>query len=222
MRLPTRFPLGELLVSEMNRNYLYFVQRIDLTAIDDKRAIEKSSYTAFVVQAVAQTLAQAEHQDLNCMVRRRIFTHDRVLLDDITATVAVERPDGLVLAVPIRGADRKSLPQIHTELRAMTTGPVDNSREVRHLDLLNTLARYAPPIAKMLTLLPCYSKAIWQATRHGAFVGTSPAQYGTPDQLFSVWPWPMTVGFGTVKRRPVVVNGQVVARNTLDLTVAVD
>ena len=40
--------------------------------------------------------------------------------------------------------------------------------------------------------------------------------------IIPTWPWPLTFAFGSIKSRPVVKDGVVVARNTMRLTLAVD
>ena len=71
--------------------------------------IAPPSYTAFAVHAMGTALR--DHPDLNCMICEIPSLEGLTPLDDITATVAVEREvDGMdmVLALPIRDVDRKS------------------------------------------------------------------------------------------------------------------
>jgi len=128
----------------------------------------------------------------------------------------------MVLAVPIHAVERKSLEVIQGELRSMTESEVTHHQAVRELLALNRLARYAPVLARMVTMLPRLSKNLWQKYRGGAFVVTSPGKYGGADVIIPTWPWPLTAAFGVVKPRPIVEDGQVVARNTMRLTLAAD
>ena len=216
------FHIGDVLAKELNRNYLYFVLDVNAAAVDRQRQAAKDagtaapSYTAFVVHAIGKALG--EHADLNCMICEMPFSKGLRPLDDVTATVAVEREvDGIdmVLALPIRQVDRKSLADIHAELKRMTENDVTARAEVRLSLALNTLARYSPLLAGLVTKLPRLSKDMWQKYRGGSFVVTSPGKYGGADIIIPTWPWPLTFAFGSIKPRPVVEDGVVVARNTM-------
>jgi pyruvate/2-oxoglutarate dehydrogenase complex dihydrolipoamide acyltransferase (E2) component len=223
------FHIGDVFAKELNRNYLYFIVDVNVTGMDERRLSARTrgavvpSYTAFAIHAIGNALR--EHPDLNCMIRDLPFNKGLSPLDDVTATVAVERRidnADMVLAVPIHAVDRKSLEDIQGELRSMTESDVTDRQAVRELLALNRLARYAPLIARIVTMLPRVSKNLWQKYRWGAFVVTSPGKYGGADVIIPTWPWPLTAAFGVIKPRPIVEDGQVVARNTMRLTLAAD
>jgi pyruvate/2-oxoglutarate dehydrogenase complex dihydrolipoamide acyltransferase (E2) component len=223
------FHIGDVFAKEINRNYLYFVLEVNADAIDRRRAAAREdgkaapSYTTFAVHAIGTALR--DHPDLNCMICERPFGQGLKRLDDVTATVAVEREvDGIdmVLALPIRGVDRMTLEEIHTSLRRMTEDEVAARAEVRQLLALNKIARYSHLVAGAITKLPRLSKDLWQKYRGGSFVVTSPGKYGGADVIIPTWPWPLTFAFGSIKPRPVVEDGLIVARNTIKLTLAVD
>jgi Pyruvate/2-oxoglutarate dehydrogenase complex, dihydrolipoamide acyltransferase (E2) component, and related enzymes len=223
------FHIGDVFAKEVNRNYLYFVIEVNATRMDEQRLAARQagapvpSYTAFAIHAIGNALRH--HPDLNCMIRDLPFFRGLAPLDDITATVAVEREvenADMVLAVPIRGVDQKSLVEIQAELRKMADVDIVNHHSVRELVALNKLAKWAPLLAQLITFTPRISKAQWQKYRGGSFVVTSPAKYGGADMIIPTWPWPLTAAFGVVKPRPVVENGQVVARNTMLMTLAAD
>ena len=50
---------------------------------------------------------------------------------------------------------------------------------------------------------------------------SSPAKYGV-DMLVGNWPWPIGFSFGLVKERPVVIEGNIVARPTMMLIMSFD
>ena len=224
------FHIGDVFATEVNRNYLYFILEVNAASMDRQRAsarekgIPAPSYTAFAVHAIGNALR--DHADLNCMICELPFFRGLRPLDEITATVAVEREvDGvdMVLALPIRRVDRMSLDEVHSELKRMTADDVTARAEVRQLLGLNTLARYSPLLAGLVTKLPRLSKEKWQKYRGGSFVVTSPGKYGGADVIIPTWPWPLTFAFGAIKPRPVVAErGTVVASNTMRITLAVD
>jgi pyruvate/2-oxoglutarate dehydrogenase complex dihydrolipoamide acyltransferase (E2) component len=223
------FHIGDIFAKELNRNYLYFVVEVNAASMDEQRAAGKKaggsvpSYTAFAIHAIANALRN--HPDLNCMIREMPFRRGLARLDDITATVAVERrvdDADMVLAIPIRGVDQKTLVTIQDELRQMTEMNIVDHPQVKELLALNKLARHAPLVARAVTLIPRLSKDLWQKYRNGSFVVTSPGKYGGADVIIPTWPWPLTAAFGVVKPRPVVENGVVVARNTMRVTLAAD
>ena len=221
------FHIGDVFATEVHRNYLYFVLEVNVAWLDRQRAAARKngtqapSYTAFAVHAVGNALR--DHSDLNCMICELPFFRGLRALDEISATVAVEREiDGvdMVLALPIRHVDRMSLEEVHAQLKRMTDDEVTARAEVRQLLSLNTLARYSPLLAGLVTKLPRLSKDMWQKYRGGSFVVTSPGKYGGADVIIPTWPWPLTFAFGSIKPRPVVE--AVVARNTMRITLAVD
>lgn len=50
---------------------------------------------------------------------------------------------------------------------------------------------------------------------------SSPAKYGV-DMLVGNWPWPVGFSFGLVKERPIVIEGNIVARPTMMLIMSFD
>mgnify|MGYP001594043168 CR=1 FL=1 len=62
---------------------------------------------------------------------------------------------------------------------------------------------------------------MWTKYRGAAVLVTSPAKYGV-DQVAAHWTSPMGVSFGFVKKRPIVVQDQVVARASFYLLLHFD
>ena len=173
------------------------------------------SWTGFVVATVARALAA--HPEVNA--RRaggRLLVFDRV---DVAVTV--ERPVGgafVPVAVTVRNADRKSGQIITEELqRAKTRPALEPPRGP-----LSGLAMLPSPIRRRLLRLAGRNPAV--AARFGPAVGvTSLGMFAAGGGwAIPIAPLTVTVTVGSVTPRPMVIDGHVVARAMLPLTITFD
>ncbi len=211
------------------RNYLHFLVELDASGMDRMRNLAKRenrmppTYTAFVIKAVSTALL--EHPHLNCMIQETPFEKRLVRLQEIIATVAVERiHEGLdmVFAAQLEDSARRSLTSLTRQLRSFAQVDINALPEYRRFHALIKWARWLPTLVGWLFRLPSLSPKFWRAYRGGSFAVTSPAKYGGCDQVLPPWPWPLTFSFGQVKERPWVLAGRVVVRKTMRLTVTAD
>ena len=181
----------------------------------------KPSYTAFVVRAVALMLAQ--HPYANRSTLELPFFKRIVQLDTINITVAVERDapgiEQATYAGTILRTNEWSLSALTDELRRMAD--VTGAHGERWQMFSRIVTKFPPPLARFLLRFPRLWPGLWIKHRGGAVMISSPAKYGV-DMLVGNWPWPVGFSFGLVKQRPVVVDGNVVARPTMMLTMSFD
>ncbi|MCK6472155.1 MAG: 2-oxo acid dehydrogenase subunit E2 [Planctomycetes bacterium] len=211
------------------RNHLHFLCELDATGMDAVRAecrrrgSPAPTYTAFVVQAAARALM--EHPNLNALIVEGPFRTRLVPLNNVTATVAVERVVGgvdTVFSSRLENAAGRTLADLTEELRHYATAPVEDVPDfVRFLKLIR-LARWLPTLAAWILRAPSKSARLWTRFRGGSFAVTSPGKYGGCDQVLPPWPWPLTFSFGAVKRRPFAAGDRVEARKTMRLTITAD
>lgn len=207
----------------IHKDAVVFNSLIDISCSEDYRLKKKDfsgikpSYTALVIKSISMALA--EYPEVNCMVIR----NRRIPLENVNAVIAVERevPDlgQIVLSAYMNDTDKMSTIEITEKLREF--GTIEIEKVPLWNDFLTLIRKVPGPVARFLLKLPTYSPTLWRKWRGGSFVVTSPAKYGV-DSVSAVWHYPLTIAFGLIKERPVVVEGKVVARSTLPLTLAWD
>lgn len=179
------------------------------------RTGERLSFTAYVVACLARAIA--EHPELNAMRRgRKVF-----LLDDVTVSVLVERRlDGERIPEPfgVHDAARKSLRQIHDEIRAKQQAADARLGGLEGL----TWVRFIPGFL-LRTFIRLAKRSPAMAMRYGVVSVTAVGMFGGG----AMWGLPLvaaTVGVtvGSIVDRPAVVDGRLVAREHLCLTVSFD
>lgn len=203
------------------------ISEVDLTEIEQIRATarDRPSYTAFVIKAVS--LALREFPYANRRVCRRVwlpFSAPRLqTFHRCDIAVAVERDlpgtASAMFADVIRDADKLSLMEITTWLRALATCDVNTNKQWRDFSWVATrLPRW---LTALLLRLPYFSPRLWVKWRGGAVLVSSPAKYGV-DCVVSSWTAPLGVSFGLVKKRPVVRGNEVVPCTTFNLLLNFD
>ena len=212
-------------------NTVSFFNQVDLTAAERLRGARKAaglphpSYTALVVKAAALTLKafpQANGRVLDrsfnpfAGTRLQQFSHC-----DIAVQAEMNLPDTEVatFADVLRDADQVSFEAMGRWLRELANPEESGNRQWAEFHRLVT---WAPRwLARWALRAPLFSPALWERYRGGALLVNSPARHGV-DMLASAWTWPITVSFGLVKERPMVVDGEVVARRCFTLIMNFD
>jgi pyruvate/2-oxoglutarate dehydrogenase complex dihydrolipoamide acyltransferase (E2) component len=204
---------------------------VDLSAVEAVRnkaadgGGRKPSYTAFVIKAVALTLKEFPHA--NCRVFRRpwlpLLGPRLQAFRRVDIAVAAERQfpgmELISLVDIIRDADRKSLAEISEWLTNLAKSDTSSNAQWRTFhSIITALPTW---LSALLVRLPVWIPALWIKYRGGAVLVTSPAKYG-PDEVAGHWTAPLGFSFGFVKKRPVVVNDEVVARQTFYLLLHFD
>lgn len=210
-------------VDEVNRmNVVSFISLIDATSLATIRdqGVDgmKPTYTALVIKAIS--LALREHPEMNRLVLGGLYRHRLVQLRPVDAVVAVERDQGeRVYSAILRDTDRMSVAEITANLHHLATGG-DAENETWRWHLFMRLIRWTPAaFCRWLFGLGRYSPRLWRRYRGGAFVVTTVGKYGV-DAIAVKWNMPLTFTFGEVKKRPIVVGEQVVARQSFYLTLS--
>lgn len=219
--------LGGLNVENRSDNKVGLVSEVDMSSAGRLRtrlgseAGVKPSYTALLVKAVSLALRQHPHANripVELPFRKRI-----IQLHDVHMTVAVERDqpgiEQAVFAGTIRDTDEKDLVTITSELRGLAEATPDSCQRWRQLKWI--VERLPCWLARIVLSLPRWSPRLWVEHRGGAVMISSPAKYGV-DVMVGTWPWPLGFSFGLVKDRPIAVDGAVVVRSTMTVTLSFD
>jgi len=198
---------------------------VDVSSLDAMRqsCSRPPSWTSLVVKALAATLAQ--HPEINRAIlgppgwRRLMQFHS----SDIAVALEVLTPgDGVESHAHfeiIRQAANCSASQISADLaRAAQAHRQQTDPRWRGLRHLLTLPRW---LMRGILHQPFWHAHLWVEHRGSACFVNSPAQHGA-DLIITHWPWPLTITFGLVEPRALVVEGQVCARPTLPLGISFD
>jgi 2-oxoacid dehydrogenases acyltransferase (catalytic domain) len=194
-------------------------QRLRRRLEDETRT--RPSYTALVTKAVS--LALCRHPHANRIPVRGLFRRRVIQLQHVDMTIAVERDfpgvEQGVFAGTIRQTDEKDLVAITRDLRDLADATPETCERWRLFKWI--VEKFPARLALWLVSLPRYSPRLWIEHRGGAAMISSPAKYGV-DLMVAAWPWPLGFSFGFVKERAVVVDGAVIARPTMTLTMSFD
>lgn len=209
---------------------------------------EGLSFTGWTAKCVAQ--AVSEHKGIQAMRHGRsgLVTFDDVDINMTIERPAVGGREGDTLPVilVIRRANAKSLEQIHVEIRSAMSRHLEHGEQIISYD--NSAPRFRIPatsssfylkpwMARAILMLPYTLRRIlvWDRMLKNPFFAkemmgtvevTSVGMFGRMGSGGS-WAMPGTtaafcVAIGGIARRPALVNGQIVEREYLSVTLVVD
>ncbi len=203
------------------------VSEIDATALEHLRAHAKAmgkvapSYTALVVKAAALMLRNnpsANRAILGLPLFKRLIQFRNI---DISVAVEKDLPGlpGQAYACPIKDTLSKSLNEITQDLRRLADATEANNKDfATFMKILKWVPR---PFSLWLINAPYWFATLWQKHRGCACWVNAPSKAGA-DMVATTWPWPITISFGVVKKRPFVVNDKVEARLTMPVVLVFD
>ena len=206
-----------------------FLGEVDLTEVDKIRSQSWTrphiSYIAFVVKSVALALRdfpQANRRVFRVGLKRfpglkvQAFTGR-----DVAVTVERDLPgiDVSTRVEIIRDADVMPLDKITTNVQALSRA--DAKSNPHWQESSRVTSRFPAWLARKILRRPWRSPALWMEQRGGAvLINSTPRE--AVDAVFCSSSYPIGVSFGQVKSRAVIVDGTVVARSTLHLSLGFD
>jgi pyruvate/2-oxoglutarate dehydrogenase complex dihydrolipoamide acyltransferase (E2) component len=175
---------------------------------------ERLSLTAYIVTCLARTVA--EDRTFNSRRRGgRLY-----VLDDVTISALVERElDGRSVPEPlaIQMADKKTLRQIHDELRSVSR---QSDRPLGALGGMAWVIRLIPSFLFKL-FVRAASKSIGMAKRYGVVGVTAVGMFGpSPMWLVPLSSATVAVAVGSIVEHTVLIDGQIQVREHLCLTLS--
>ena len=181
------------------------------------RTGESLSFTAFIITCLAKAV------EMNKAVQAYHNWRDQlVIYDDVNVNTIVEiEADGGKIAMPhiLRAVNKKTLREIHTEIRGAKHKPTD-TRELRFMHWFLLLPG---PIRRLfysvIMAKPQWSRGFTSpvlVTSVGMF-GKGGAWWGIPNANFA-----LTVTLGGIAQKPGVVEGRIEIREYLCLTLSLD
>lgn len=211
-------------------NTISLIHEVDLSQIEAIRGRgvkgSRPTYTAFVVKAVAKALKAYPYANRR-LYRPLGLPFLPLRLQNFHScdlAVACERngeglPPVATFFDVVRDADERSLRSITAWLRDL--GRADESNNAQWRAYLRLATRLPSWLANMIIHLPFFYPKLWSRFRGGSVVISAPTKYGV-DTLVGAWMAPLGVSYGVVKERPVVRQGQVVARTTFNFLLNFD
>jgi len=203
------------------KSMIHLTTEVDITdarqliAEHRTRTGEGLSLTAYVVTCVARALA--DFPELNAFRSGRHV----IVLDDVTVSVAFERDiDGESVPEPIaiQAINRKSYREVHDELRVAqgrTGEPIGSA-------MGTAWTRFIPGfLLRMVTRLAYRDVGVW--LQYGVVGVTSVGMFGVgPMWLVPLASSTITVSVGSIAKRPTLIEGSLLERENLCLTLTFD
>jgi pyruvate/2-oxoglutarate dehydrogenase complex dihydrolipoamide acyltransferase (E2) component len=219
--LPVRRAYIDVLAEGRRKHLIHGLVEIDVT--DPRRALrsraktgQSLSFTAFVMHAVAR--AVAEDRVLQAYRRRNKL----VLFDDVDINTQIEGAvagQKIVKSLLVRAANRKTVDQITAEIRAGQRGQPADSRRYRGT---LTFARIPRPLRAVMWRLVMARPEL--VKRFGGTVAVSSIGMFGPGGGWGIPISPSTlmITVGGIVTKPRYIDGVLVPRELLDLTITVD
>jgi pyruvate/2-oxoglutarate dehydrogenase complex dihydrolipoamide acyltransferase (E2) component len=220
-------PFRQLVIDGMElaarKHSIHGLAEVDITQARQRirqikeRTGESLSFTGFVVYCVARAVDEDKHVHAYRDWRNRL-----ILFDDVDISLPVERRgegQPVVLQTVIRAANRKSVEQIHGEIRALQAKELGETMWGRWLRwyacipgfIRKLLFRF---VARMPTVLKSFNGTVL-VTAVGMF-GTK-AGWGIPLPGHT-----LCITIGGIESKPVLEDGKLQNREHLCLTVSFD
>jgi pyruvate/2-oxoglutarate dehydrogenase complex dihydrolipoamide acyltransferase (E2) component len=208
---------------------IYGLVEVDVTVArrfiaDHKvRTGETLSFAGFLTYC----LARAVDEDKSIQAHRKGDKH-LVLFDDVDVGLMVERKVGEKTALMghvVRAANHKTYREIHEEIRKVQSEPVPPGRGMPNW--FRSVMLLPWPLSKLvITLLRMNSRRdpMIAVSMGGTVDITSVGMFGGGHSGWALTPTPQPVGLavGSISWKPAVVEGQIVPREILNLTVTFD
>ena len=179
---------------------------------------EALSFTAFIVAAAARAIAAHKHLNAYRDWRNRL-----VVFDDVDVATLIEcEANGVAVAHVIRAANRKSVLEIHREIRAVQARPASSPQRAGYAMKLSGLV---PGFVRRLFLRVLRRFPLWLRRLAGTTIVTAVGMFGGKGGGWAVGIVPLhTLGLtlGGIAERAALDGGRMVTREVLDLTVSVD
>jgi pyruvate/2-oxoglutarate dehydrogenase complex dihydrolipoamide acyltransferase (E2) component len=181
------------------------------------RTGEGLSFTAFIVLCLARAIEANRHLHAYRDWRGRL-----VLFDDVDVVTLVESEvDAVAIPHVIRAANRRSMREIHEEIRRVQSRPGTSPQRSGRLMKLSLIV---PGFVRRLFFLALRRNPRWLKRTSGTTVVTSVGMFG----VGAGWAIPIVplhtlcLTIGAVAKKPAVVDGRIEVRELLAVTASVD
>lgn len=211
------------------KHSVYGLLEVDVTAVREVIAAhkERTGESLSLTGYLAFCLARAVAEDKSVQGYRK-GSKGLVLFDDVNVGLMVEHKAGgkrALMGHVIRGANHKTVRQIHDEIRSVQAAPVPPSRGMPAWLRAGMLLPW--PLSRLFkgVLAASMRRNPTTAVAMGGTVAiTSVGMFGEGHRGWALTPTPESLGLvvGSIARKPAVVADRIEARDILHLTVMFD
>lgn len=204
------------------RHIIHGLVEVDVTEARAATAVAdgggRLSFTGFIVACVAKAVDEDRMLHAHRWGRRKL-----VLFDNVDVNLQLEQVEGdgtrIVQSRIVRAANHKTVEEISGEIRDARVRTDADRRRYRRTLWLVTLPRMVRSLAWRLVI----ARPWWTKRFGGTIAVSSVGMFGTSlGWGIPITPAPLMVTVGGIGPRPVLVDGEVVNRDHLSLTISVD
>jgi pyruvate/2-oxoglutarate dehydrogenase complex dihydrolipoamide acyltransferase (E2) component len=175
------------------------------------------SFTAYVIGCVARAVEEQKTIQAYRLGRRHLL-----VFDDVDVTMMMEREVAgeqcLVIHI-VRAANTKSVLQIHREVRSAQRARSTESVELAVVRLYDVLPRH---LRRTLIRAAAHVPSLWKQVA-GTVAVTAVGMFGHGCGWgIPITSHPLAVTVGGVSEKPGILDGQIMVREILNLTISVD
>jgi pyruvate/2-oxoglutarate dehydrogenase complex dihydrolipoamide acyltransferase (E2) component len=220
-----RVPVLETLQVWGLRHPIHGLLDVDVTLarrlIDEQaaRTGEKLSFTGYVIACLGQAVAENK-----AVQARRNWRNELIVFDDVDVSTVIEVTAGeRRFPVPyiVRAANRKSVLEIHAEIRTAQARPREPSRGRSSAG--KQVLRRLPGFARRSLYRIMSGNPVWMKRTVGTVALTAVGMFGRGGGWgIPIAITPVFVTLGGIAPKPSVVDGQVAVRECLSLTLTFD
>lgn len=185
-----------------------------------------ASFTSWLIKTMATAIS--EHKEVHALLHRN--GRKLVVFDDIAFAVIVEKEvDGKLVPLPvvIERADKKTIAEIQQEIDAAKNQNVRNEGDYVLAEGSSTLQMklyyFLPAIIRRLMMKYVLSRPLLRKKLMGTVILTSiGTKRGLPGWFIHKSYHNLSIGVGSVLRKPWVVQNEIKVREILNLTILID
>lgn len=214
------------------KNIIWSFTQVDVTEARKKirsyyeRTGEKISFTAFIITVFARTVANHKYP-MNAMRKgkKKLYVFDDV---DVMTNIERELPDGTKKPVSytIRKAQTKNLKEISRELREAQKFKHVQATSGQKNGLLKKVAKNVhklPKFTRKLILNHMFRDPKFKKNAMGTVGVTAVGMFGSGmGKMIHLTPHTLSLGVGGMESLPTNYNGEIVLRDQIGLTIAMD
>jgi pyruvate/2-oxoglutarate dehydrogenase complex dihydrolipoamide acyltransferase (E2) component len=207
----------------VHRHMVHALLELDVTRarqlIRDHEAStgERLSFTAFIVASLARAIDGDKRLHAYRDWRNRL-----VLFDDVDVVTLVEADvDAVAIPHVVRAANRRTLREIHDEIRRIQLHPAASAQRAGRLQRLSA---FAPGFLRRIFFRALRNDPHWLKRTAGTTLVTAVGMFG-PGAAWAVGIVPLhtlCLSVGGITRKPGLVDGRIEPREYLALTATID
>jgi len=211
-----------------NKQHMAGLIEVDVTNLRNNLKSARSSgkgvsFLAYIIKSIADCIAKNKEAHAMMFKKRKL-----VIFDDVDISLPVEKNiDNIVFPFPIiiRGANKKSVAEIDAEINeAVAKKNIDDMFFMKNKKQQEVFLRLFYSLPQFLRVM-ILKKLIGSPFRFKKFGGTTGITTVNIGSRVSGWVFPITntyniyFAIGSVKKKPVVQNNNIVIRDIMNLSV---